>query len=91
MDALCTAIIQNDGLPAEKRKSNVALAEEWGTSEASIRRARKRLKQNTTDNASKLTITGSKDEISFSDLSRTTRLPPTQITVLLIGCSNWRA
>ncbi len=27
MDALCTAIIQNDGLPAEKRKSNVALAE----------------------------------------------------------------
>ena len=68
MDALCTAIIQNDGLPAEKRKSNVALAEEWGTSEASIRRARKRLKQNTTDNASKLTITGSKDEINFEGL-----------------------
>ena len=68
MDALCTAIIQNDELPAEKRKSNVALAEEWGTSEASIRRARKRLKQSVADNASKLTITGSKDEISFSGL-----------------------
>ena len=68
MDALCTAIIQNDRLPTKKRKSNVALAEECGTSEASIRRARKRLKQNTTDNASKLTITGSKDEINFEGL-----------------------
>ena len=68
MDALCTAIEHNDGLPAEKRKSNVALAEEWGTSEASIRRARKRLKQTVSDNASKLTLTGGRDEICFDGL-----------------------
>ena len=61
MDALCTAIEHNDCLPAEKRKSNVALAEEWGTSEASIRRARKRLKLTVSDNASKLTLTGGRD------------------------------
>ena len=76
MDALCKAIEHNDGLPIEKRKSNVALAEEWGTSEASIRRARKRLKQTTSDNDSKLTITGSHDEICFDGLTTSNPIAP---------------
>ena len=40
------AIIANDALPQAERKSNVQLADEFGTSETSVRRHRRALKRN---------------------------------------------
>ena len=45
MSPLDEAIIANDSLPRHQRRTNQAIADEWGTSEAAVRRHRKALKR----------------------------------------------
>lgn len=47
MNPLDEAILANDMLPESERKTNVALAEEYGTTESSVRRHRANLKRRT--------------------------------------------
>ena len=45
MSPLEEAIIANDALPERERKTNIDLAEEFNTSEATVRRRRRALKR----------------------------------------------
>ena len=45
MSPLDEAIIANDSLPQHQRRTNQAIADEYGTSEAAVRRHRKALKR----------------------------------------------
>ena len=91
MNVVEQAVWNNDQKDAKDRKSNVALAEQLGTSEASIRRARKRIAANATTNhnpnhsankrqpqpqPSNLRIEGDKDGFEFSGLDSPNALDP---------------
>ena len=53
MSPLEEAIIANDALPERERKTNIDLAEEFNTSEATVRRRRRALKRKSQDTLSR--------------------------------------
>ena len=53
MSPLDEAIIANDALPERERKTNIDLAEEFNTSEATVRRHRRALKRKSRDELSR--------------------------------------
>ena len=85
MNVVEQAVWDNDQKEVKDRKSNVALAEQLGTSETSIRRARKRIAANHNHSANKpqpqpqpsnLRIEGDKDGFEFSGLDSPNALDP---------------
>lgn len=65
------AVAENDALPHKKRRTNDEIAQEYDTSEASVRRARKRLKNGKNKQKSEKTalkVEGTTEELEFDNL-----------------------
>ena len=61
------AVAENDALPHKKRRTNDEIAQEYDTSEASVRRARKRLKNGKSEKTA-LKVEGTTEELEFDNL-----------------------